>query len=490
MSESTAAAEGNLGGKAVRSVAWLSAGQLGRQILAFSTNLVLARLLVPDDFGLFGMTYVAAEIAQVFISFGLGATIVQRQVTSANVLTTCFWFNVAIGIVAGLGLVACGPLLSTYFQRAEVNSLVMPLAINMVVAGASVVPQALLTQRLQFRDMTIAQIVGSVSASIGALLLAWAGVGVWALAAQPLIGNTVTCAMMMRQGRWLPGLKPALRHLEGMVSLSLNLLGSNLVSTAGRNLHTFVIGRYLGAAPLGAYGLASGLTGTVLFQITSVIVRVLFPTLSLLKAEPERLSSAWLKANAAVALTTIPIMAGAAAMAPDVVHVLFGPQWEAAIDVLRILCVAMAVQSALTTTGTVLLTYGRGDLLLKTSIATAVLSGAAYWIGTVTGGLTGAAWAFLVVCVLTHLWMAALACREVGMPLSRLLGQLLAPALCSAGMALVMVLLSQWLHGWLPLTRLLACTAAGALTYVALLLLFARRTTWTLVCDIRAQWAH
>lgn len=489
MTEPTAAA-GNLGGKAVRSVAWLSAGQLGRQILAFSTNLVLARILVPDDFGLFGMTYVAAEIAQVFIAFGLGATIVQRQVTAQAVLTTCFWFNVVIGAVAALALWGSGPLLSTYFQRTEVDSLVLPLAINMVVAGASVVPQALLTQRLQFRDMTVAQIVGSVCASLGALALAWAGVGVWALAAQPLIGNTVTCAIMMRQARWLPGLHPALRHLQGMVSLSLNLLGSNLVSTAGRNLHTFVIGRYLGAAALGAYGLASGLTGTVLFQITSVIVRVLFPTLSLLRSEPERLASAWLKANAAVALTTIPIMAGTAALAPDVVHVLFGPQWEAAIDVLRILCVAMAVQSALTTTGTVLLTYGRGDLLLKTSVVTAVLSGVAYWVGTVSGGLTGAAWGFFVVCVVTHLWMAALACAEIGMPLRRLLMPMLAPTLCSAAMAGAMVATSQLLADWLPLTRLLACSAVGALAYLALLLLFARRTTWSLVCDIRAQWSH
>lgn len=477
----------NLGGKAVKSVAWLSVGQLCRQAFAFGTNLILARMLVPDDFGLFGMTYVAAEIAQVFIAFGLGATIVQRQVTAPAVLTTCFWFNVAVGAAAGVCLIVTGPALSAYFGRVEVNDLVLPLAFNMLVAGASVVPQALLTQQLRFESMTIAQIVGSVVASVTALVLATAGVGVWALAAQPLVGNIVTGAMMLHECRWRPGFKPALRHLTGMLNLSLNLLGSNLVATAGRNMHTFVIGRFLGASALGAYGLASGLTGTVLFQITSVIVRVLFPTLSVLKNEPERLATAWLTANAAVAITTVPIMFGTAALAPDVVRVLFGNQWDMAIDVLRILAVSMAVQSALTTSGTVLLTFGRGDLLLKTSVVTAVLTGIAYLSGTVLGGLVGAAWCYLVVCVGTHLWMAALACKEIALPLRVLVKQLAPPFLCSAAMALVVHATVVQLAAYPPFVRLMLCAIVGASVYVALLLAFARPATIALFNRIRQQ---
>ena len=476
-----------LGGKAVRGAAWLSAGQLARQAFSFGTRLVLARLLVPDDFGLFGMTYVAAEIAQVFISFGLGAAIVQRRVSAPDVLTTCFWFNVVIGLAAGLGLALSGPWLAAYYGRPEVQQLVWPLSVNMLVAGAMVVPQAILTQQLRFRDMAVAQIVGSVLAAVGALALAWAGVGVWALAAQPLIGNLLTGAWMMRSSRWLPGLQPALRHLEGLFSLSANLLASNLVTTVGRNLHTFVIGRYLGAATLGAFGIASGLTGTVLFQITSVITRVLFPTLSQLKDDRARLASAWLTANAAVGLTTIPIMAGAAAMAPDVVRVLFGPQWGEAVEVLPILCVAMAVQSPLMSTGTVLLTYGRGDLLLRTSLVTAVLSGLGYWIGTATGGLAGAGWGYLAVTVVTHAWMAQLACKEAGLPLRQLLMPLLVPTLCSAGMAAIMMASARAMPELAPLARLLVCVLIGALSYLGLLMLTARRSTLKLLQDVLRQ---
>ncbi|URI10258.1 lipopolysaccharide biosynthesis protein [Aquincola tertiaricarbonis] len=478
-----------LGGRAVRGAAWLSAGQLARQAFSFGTSLILARLLVPDDFGLFGMTYVAAEIAQVFISFGLGAAIVQRQVSAPEVLTTCFWFNVAIGLAAGLGLALSGPMLADYYSRPEIQQLVWPLAVNMLVAGAMVVPQAILTQQLRFRDITLAQIVGSVLGSVTALLLAWAGVGVWALAAQPLIGNLLTGVWLMRSSRWLPGLKPALRHLQGLFSLSVNLLGSNLITAVGRNLHTFVIGRYLGAAPLGAFTMASALTGTVIYQITSVVTRVLFPTLSRLTEQPMRLADTWLTANAVVGLTTIPIMAGAAAVAPDVVHVLLGPQWTDAETVLPLLCVAMAVQSPLMSAGTVLLTFGRGDLLLTTSVITAVLSGIGYWAGTAYGGLEGAAWGYLGMIVITHLWTAWLGCRLAKIPLWRLLMPLVLPTACSLGMALLMMITAHYLRDANPLARLSVCVVVGAATYVALAMAFGRSTILPLITRVKHHWS-
>lgn len=473
----------DIGRQAVRGAAWLGSGQLVRQVIGFATTATLARLLSPDDFGLFGMTYVAAEFAQILTAFGFGAAIVQRQVTSPQVLNTCFWFNIGIGIGVGLLLVACGPLLSTYFRRAEIMGLLLPLALNMLVSAAMVVPQAILTQRMQFADMIKAQTLGSLIAAAAAVGAALAGAGYWSLAVQPLVGNLITGSMMMLYARWRPAGRPRRSDVDGMLNFSTNLLASNVITFFGRNMPVLMIGRQLGANALAVYSLASGITGTIIFQVSSVVVRVLFPTLSALKDEPRRLQTAWLRSCSAIAIIAFPTMAGTAAVAGDVVYVILGPQWVASAEPLRILCVAMAVQAVLTTSGTVLMALGRADRLFQIAIATTLATAAALWLGALHG-IAGAATGYAVVAVMSYLVTTWLACRQAGLPLRQLLAELAPWALAAVAAGAAMAAAALPLDAWIPIARLAVCGAVGTVVYAASLMLFARARTFDLVSDI------
>lgn len=476
----------SVGSRAVRGVAWLGSGQLIRQLTAFATNIALARLLFPDDFGLFGMTVAAAEIAQILTDFGLGSALVQRRATSSETLTTCFWLNLAVGIAVGGALCIAGPLLASFFRRAEIALLVLPLGLNMVLAAAMVVPQALLTQQMRFREMTLAQTVGTLIGSAATVGIALAGGGVWALALQPLIGNAVSGAALFAQSRWLPKGRPRARALHGIMSFSSQMLGTSLLATIGRNLHAGILGRQLGSTSLGLYNLASGVTGTILFQISSVIVRVLFPTLANLKDNPERLSRAWMKACSAIAVFGFPAMAGMMAVAPDLMPVVFGKQWIPAVDVLRILSVLMAVQCVLTTSGTVLMALGRADLLLRIGLFSTPALAAGLWIGS-QNGVTGAATGYAIASLSTYFVTTWFACRETGVHISRLVAEVIPWALASIGMAMAVAGLAAFLGDMNAPMRLALCVALGGAVYPALLYTFGRRRSLALIGEVVGQ---
>lgn len=472
----------DIGRDAVRGVAWLGGGQLVRQVVGLATTATLARLLTPDDFGLFGMTYIAMEAAQLLTAFGFGAAIVQRQETSQRVLTAALWSNVLLGLVIGLLLVGAGPLLAWYFKREEVALLVIPLSLSMLVATVSVVPQSLLTQRLRFASITQAQVVGSLVAAAAAVGAALSGAGYWSLALQPLVGGLVTGALMARAAAWAPQGWPEFSAVKAMLGFSGNLLGSHLVNWLGRSLPSLILGRQMSASQLAAYGLASGITGAVLTQISAVIVRVLFPTLSALKEEPERLHNAWSQACSGIAITAFPLLAVIIGTAPDFVWVVLGSQWHEAVEPLRWLTAAMALQAVFTTSSTVIMALGRTDWLLKLSVLTTVALGVALLIG-VRFGLEGAAIAYALVSGASYLLSAALACKVSGYPLSRLLGSLAPWSLA----ALVGGLGAWWITSsidWSPLPRLALSSLVGGAGYVVGLLLLAPRRTLSLVHGI------
>jgi PST family polysaccharide transporter len=476
----------DLGRKAVKGVAWLGSGQLIRLVISFGTSVMLARLLAPSDFGLFTMTYMAAEMAQLFAAFGFGSAIIQQQTTKPAVLSSCFWTNLAIGLVVGLGLIASGPIVELYFQAKGITPLLGPLALNMLISSALVVPQSLLTQRLQFKQITTAQVVGSVAAAATAVVASALGMGVWALALQPLVGNLVTGAMALSYSRWLPQWHFEFGDVRPLLHFSNSLLANNFIDFIARNLPVLIIGRVLGAAAVGFYGMATGLTGVVVYQISSVIVRVLFPTLSVLKDDPTAMRGAWFKSTSAIAILAWPMMAGAIAVAPDLLPVVFGPKWAPSIVPFQVLCVLMCVQAVATTGSTVLMALGRADLMLRITLGSTVAYALALWTGA-QFSITAVAVAYAMVGIASLVTSVFVASREARVDFVAMLVDLRPWALASAATGLLMFGSGQLMAGQLPAIRLAACIAVGTLSYPALLWFTARQRSLALYEEVAGR---
>jgi len=380
-----------IGSVAVRGVFWTGAGQVARQVIQVVGSIALARLLAPDDFGLLGMAMFFIGIGQLFADFGIGSAIVQSRVDDRIVLSSCFWLNVAVAGALALITLAGAPLVATFYKRSDLTLLVAVLSLNLLLSGLQTVPQALLYRDMRFADLARMQVLGSLAGAIAAVGLALMGAGVWALVAQPLAGSAIALIVVVRAARWYPRLQFSWREVAPLAKFSTALLGTTLVGYANRNVDSLLVGRLLGAGPLGLYAMAIQLMLYPLQQVSSVIVRVLFPAMVHLKDDTPRLRAGYLRAVSGIALITFPMMGGLFVVADDFVAVVFGTNWTPMVPVLKVLAWVGMMQSIATTVGAIYLATGRPGLALRVS-----LIGAPVLIGGMASGIP---WGILGVAI-------------------------------------------------------------------------------------------
>jgi PST family polysaccharide transporter len=445
---------------------------------------VLARLLVPDDFGLIGMALFFIGIGQLFADFGIGSAIVQSRSSDDLILSSCFWLNLVIAAGLALAVLVSAPLVAQFYGRGDLVPLVAALSVNLLLAGLLVVPQALLYQEMRFADIARAQVLGSLAASAAAIVLAWSGAGVWALVAQPVVGSTVNFLACLHARPWRPRLAYSWPQVKPLARFSLSLLGANLVGYANRNTDSLIIGRFLGAGPLGIYSMAMQIMLYPLQQVSSVIVRVLFPALVQIRDDLPRLRAAYLTAVGAIAFVTFPMMAGLFAVAEDFVLVVFGTQWSEMVPVIRILAWVGMMQSVGTTVGTIYLSMGRPDIALRVSLVAVpvVLAGV---LGGLPWGIRGVAAGYAVGSFSLFYYSVRQAFLLVDLDVRLFWRVLIRPLLASVGMVALIAGADSVLAATMPAVRLGSGVSVGLLVYVTLSILVNREQVADLVARIR-----
>ena len=463
----------NLASSAARGVLWTGAGQVLRQVLQLGTSLVLVRLLVPEDFGLIGMAMFFVGIGQLLADFGMGSAIVQARTSDRLTVSSCFWINFAAAAALAVLLVVMAPAIGGFYKRADVVPIVAALSLNLLLSGLQVIPAALLTRDMRFAVLARAQVLGSLIGAAAAVVMAWRGFGVWALVAQPLCGGAITLAAYTRATRWYPRFEFSWLKVEPLARFSAALLGTSLIGYMNRNADSLLVGRVLGAGPLGYYSMAIQLMLYPLQQVSSVFVRVLLPTLAHLQDDLPRLRAAYLKAIGCIALVTFPIMGGLFAVADDFVLVVFGPTWSAMTPLVKILAWVGMFQSVGTTVGTLYLATGNPRLALRVTMI-----GAPIIIGGMASGLpwgtVGVATGYAVANFSFAYYTFVTAFRLVGLRLADFFRELAPPLGCTLAMIAVVMIADRVLSPLEPPHRLGLCVLFGVLVY-AIVTLIANR---------------
>jgi PST family polysaccharide transporter len=475
----------DLSGNAARGVLWTGAGQLLRQIIQLGTSLILVRLLAPEDFGLLGMAMFFVGIGQLLADFGMGAAIMHSRSNDPVLLSSCFWLNLGVATLLAASLLLAAPLVAAFYRRTDLVPIMATLSATLLLSGLLVVPSALLTRDLRFGAYARAQVMGSLAGAIVAVAMAWRGFGVWALVAQPLFGTTMTLAATLVAAAWRPRFDYSWRAVRPLARFSAALLGTNLIGYANRNADNLLIGRVLGAGPLGHYAMAIQLMLYPLQQISSVFVRVLLPTLMHLQDDLARLRSAYLKTVSCIALLTFPIMGGLFAVADDFVPVVFGADWLAMVPVVKILAWVGMLQSVGTTVGTLYLSTGNPGLALRvTLVGTPVLiggmaAGLPWGITGVAAGYATASFCFFFYSVRTAFRLIALDLRDFGRGLAR-------PLISTLLMVALLLELQPVTEDWSSVHRLSVNVLIGVLTYCLVTFLIDRTQLLDLLGVLRS----
>ena len=462
----TVAESSNLAVTAARGVLWTGGGQVVRQMIQIAGQLALVRLLAPDDFGLLGMAMFFIGIGQQIANFGVGSAIVQARTDDGVVLSSCFWLNIAAAGGLALLVLVCAPLIGSFYKRPDLTPLVALLSLNLLLSGMQVMPSSLLYRDMRFADLARAQVLGSLGGAVTAIGMAWAGAGVWALAAQPLVGTTINLLACWWVQRWLPRFEFSWRRVAPLARFSFALLGANLVGYGNRNVDNLLVGRVLGAGPLGLYSMAIQLMLYPLQQVSSVIVRVLFPTLVQIKDDLPRLRAAYVKAVSMIALVTFPLMTGMFALATDFVDVAFGPKWAGMVPVLRVLTWVGMGQSVGTTVGSIYLSTGNTGRAFRVSLVSTPVVVAGI-VGGLPWGILGVAVGYAIASFSLFYFVAMQAFRLIDLSFTQFHAALARPLLAALGMCIVLIIVVESLQSLAPKMRLGLGVLVGIVVYAA-----------------------
>lgn len=448
-------------------IRWSSASQFLRQGVQLLTTVLLARLLDPSDFGLVSMAAVVIALVQVFGDLGIASAVIQRKRVSADFLSSIFWANALFGIVVTATVAALAPLAAAFFGDPRVASILRVLSLGFLAGGLGIVQKAVLERDLAFRRLAYLETAATGAGAAVGIGLALSGAGAWSLAWQSVATAAATTALFWFGARWRPGWVFRWPEVRSVSSYSLNLTGFNLLNYFARNADYILIGRFLGAVPLGYYTLAYRIMFYPLQNISTVVGRVALPLFSRIQEDDAAFRAAYVKANGGIALAVVPMMLGLWAVAEPAVLLLFGPRWAPVVPLVLILAPIGMLQSVGSTVGTIYQVKGRTDLMLRWGIVAGALVVISFAAG-LRWGVVGVAAAYAVASLALAYPNFAIPFRLIGLGVGEFLSGLARP-LAAGGIMLVLVLAGRSLlppglpAGW----ALSILVPAGAAAYLA-----------------------
>lgn len=445
----------DLRGRSVRGGTVTLAAQTLRFLLGLGSTAVLARLLVPDDFGLIGMVTAVTGFVALFKDLGLSTATIQRDQVSHDQVSTLFWVNVALAVAAGMVVAALAPGIAWFFGKPELTGITLALSIGFLFGGLAVQHQALLRRQMRLTALAALSVVSMLVGIAVAIFAAVLGAGYWALVYQQVAMSVADAAGVWVVCRWRPGLPCRRSGIRSLLAFGGHLTGFNIVNYFARNLDNVLIGKFWGPEALGFYAKSYGLLLLPINQINAPISSVAIPALSRLQNDPDRYRAYYLKAIGVVAAFGMPLVAFLFVAADQVVLAVLGPQWTATVPIFRALAPAAFLGTFNVATGWVFISLGQTDRQFRWGILSSILTVAAFFVGLPWGALGIAVGLSTVRCLWR--WPTIVYCfRNAPLEPSDLLRVLAPPALASWIAACVLFALDLSVGPSLPLPVALA----------------------------------
>jgi O-antigen/teichoic acid export membrane protein len=371
----------DLRGRSVRGVSLTLTSQAARFVLQLASTVVLARMLTPADFGLVAMATAITGLASAFQDLGLSEATIQRQQISDNQVSTLFWINTAVGLGLMLVTAALAPLLAWFYHEPRLKDVTLLLSVSFLFSGLTVQHGALLKRQMRFVALGIRDVASLALALPVGIILAWRGAGYWAIVAVPLTSNFTLMALSWAMFRWMPSLPRRNAQVGSMVVFGGNIATSYLLLNLMRSADSILIGRYLGAVPLGLYSRAFNLVMQPARQLFDPVGNVAIPTFSRLQDDPERFARYYLRTINLMVWVSASIFGFLFVAAEPVTLLVLGNKWRAAAPVFQILAILAFAQLPYGSTIWLFVSRGQSRKLLNFAFISSLILIASYWIG-------------------------------------------------------------------------------------------------------------
>ena len=317
---------GTLKKRVIQGVSWRVAVGLGETLLQIGFTAILARLLEIEDFGLVALCLVFIRFARALTDVGLHTAVIQSRSITERQVSAIFCLQVLIRFGVCLLCIAAAPLAARFFDQPQLTALIRVLA-WMIVVDSFNFPQVLLMKDLQFKGYSLLQVTSMIGGNLLGVAMAFTGYGVWSLIFRLLAQRLLYSTGIWFVARWVPK-KPDFKGIRQPLQFGFTMFGSRLLDFLSQNLASIIIGKFLGVETLGLFNVAYSLAIVPAGKMRSVLNTVLFPAFATLQESPAKFKNQVYASLFSFGAAYIPLMFGLAAVAPNLVFVLFGEKWQ------------------------------------------------------------------------------------------------------------------------------------------------------------------
>jgi O-antigen/teichoic acid export membrane protein len=358
----------NLKNSALKALFWNAVDKLGVQSWNFVINLLLARILLPEDFGLIGMLAIFMVISQSLVDSGMASGLIQKKEKKDEDFSTVFVFNLAVSTGIYVILYFSAPLIAAFYGKPELVLLTRILCLSILINALSVVHRTKLSIRLDFKTPAKVNAIAIVTSSLAAFYFAYNGYGVWALVAQQLTSASTATLVLAVLGIWKPSVTFSMESFRALFGFGSKLLVAGLYGQFISQVYIIAIGRVYSSGKLGFYNTARVFAELPSSVVTNIINQVSYPLLASLQDEKERMILVFRRLIRLTAFVNFPLMVLLALLAEPLVTWILPPVWSPVIPLLQWFVFSRIFYPISSLNLYLLNSIGRSDLYLKVDL--------------------------------------------------------------------------------------------------------------------------
>lgn len=394
----------SLAKKAMLGAGWILAGNTSTQVMAFLINILLARLLLPWDFGSVAVISSFLAILQVLGEMGISVAVVQRKDLSKDTLHNAFWLSCLSTSLIGLTIWGTAPSISSFFENEELTALFRLAAFSYCFRGLYSFCNCLLLREMLYKKIALIHFAGVISSGSVSVFLAFKGMGAFSVVWGQVVSAALMLAIAWKTAQYVPRLVWHFSEIRSLLSFGLWVSLNRLLNNIAGKVDAMIIGRSIGTAELGQYYLAQRLILILPSLVTGMLDQVLLPVYSRLQSDAQRIEKGYWDSLLLSSILTVPPICLIFLFSEELIFLLYGDRWMEVIPLMRIMTIfAFAGCFGGGIFGSVMYAQGKTRGMAVVSAFRVVTLPLCLLLGS-RWGVTGVAWGFSTYAVIGRLF--------------------------------------------------------------------------------------
>jgi len=459
--------------KVIKGGIWIFALRIANRSLGLIRTIVLARLLAPSDFGLFGIAALAISAIETFSQTGFQAALIQKKGDVAPYLDTTWTVSAIRGIILFLILYGAAPIVGRFFNSSQATLVIKVISISTLFTGFRNIGITFFQKELEFNKQFQYELSGTLADLTVAIFLAIILRNVWALVWGALAAHCVRLIMSYALQSYRPRIRIETRQFKELFSFGKWVFGSSILVFLVVQGDDIFVGKTLGVTALGFYQMAYLISNMPYTEITSVISKVTFPAYSKRQDDLQKLKEAYLKVLQLVAFIVIPLAGGISVLAPEFTEILLGDKWLPMVQAMQVLVFAGLVRSIGGINGSIFRATGRPDIDTRWQMVRLCVLAALIYPLSVKWGLVGASVAVFLSILASATGFSFMGMKITGCGVREFGKRIILPLMSAMVMIAYISILKRCIHV-VSVWEFLMCVGLGGLVYLGMIYLLDR----------------